>query len=406
MPPNCASSKRGGLGFQRPSPPGAALSGGGFHEVDLAADEPPAFDWDTWGVIPVIGSGRVCHVVDVVDPDEEMEPFDMESFVDRLVEDDPAKEGYICDAPVAADTPPEVATKSGNSHPSNSSSAAKPFLQPIHSQSWPEQRPAGSAREAEWRRADDKPSVVPHDTFLDALFFPAWVSSPDDVVAAVESGFVMMPIVNSNDGGIRSGIARFEPSAISSIPPLVEPFPIERQVPSALGRSDYGGIPLPSPGAKPVSSAVQTQLQKRKHCDETTHLEVQNNVLDNPVSTGDAAAPTRLVGADDDRYTFLRQQEIVHRIGPGYLARFGQPGVVDPSQRTALVNHVSKLHAAAPAASDGGPPLSLGTLFLAVNLLDRFFSTDEGGLVAFAGRGGLKVASAACLGIASKYEDT
>ena len=186
----------------------------------------------------------------------------------------------------------------------------------------------------------------------------------------------MMPIVDSNDGGVRSGIAGFEPSAISNIPPLVEPLPVERQVPSALGRSDYGGIPLPSPGAKPVSSAVQIHLQKRKHCDGTTNLEVRNNVLDNPVSTGDAAAPTRLIGADDDRYTFLQQQEIVYQIGPGYLAGFGQPGVVDPSQRTALINHVSKLHAAAPAASGGGLPLSLGTLFPAVNLLDRFFSTD------------------------------
>ena len=69
-----------------------------------------------------------------MDPNEEMEPFHMERFLDRLVENDlPAKAGYICDAPVAADTPSEVATKGGNSHPSNSSSAAKLFLQPIDS---------------------------------------------------------------------------------------------------------------------------------------------------------------------------------------------------------------------------------------------------------------------------------
>ena len=59
----------------------------------------------------------------------------------------------------------------------------------------------------------------------------------------------------------------------------------------------------------------------------------------------------------------------------------------------------------AGGASGGGPPLSLETLLLAVNLLDSFFSIDEGDQVAFGGRGGLKVAGAACLGIAFKYED-
>ena len=404
------------------------------------------FEWDSWGVIPsqnedfsgpqemvsssnvshqpslpVIGSEGLFHGVDVVDSDEEMEPFDVESFVDRLVEDDsPAKAAYIWDAPVVTDTPPEVVTKSGKSRPSNSSYAAKLFLQPIHSQSWPEQRPAASAQGAEWRRADDQPNVVPHDTFLDALFTPARVSSPE-VVPAVKPGFgKMMPILDNNDGSIRSGIAGFEPSAIYKIPPLVEPLPVERQVPWALARSDYGGFPLSSPGANPVSSAFQIQFQKQKHCDGTTYLEVRNNILDlgassdaNPASTTDGAAPTRPIGADafsgeydDDRHTFLRQQEIVHMVGPGYLAGFGQPGLVYPSQRTALVDWLSKIHAAAPAASGGGPPLSLQTLFLAVNLFDRFFSTDEGGLVAFGGRCGLKVAGAACLGIASKYEDT
>ena len=238
----------------------------------------------------------------------------MKSFVDRLMEEDPpAKAAYIWDAPVAADTPPEVVAKSGNSPPSNSSSAAKLFPQPIHFQSWPERRPAASAQGAEWRRADDKLSVVQHDTFLDALFTPARVSSPE-VVPAVEPGFVRVPIVDNNDGGIGSGIAGFEPSAISNIPPLLEPLPVERQVPWALARSDY--FILPS-GAELVSSAFRIQLQKRKHCDGTTYLEVPNYVLDrgagadaNPdYSTADTAAPTRLVGADafsleyDDRHS-------------------------------------------------------------------------------------------------------
>ena len=53
----------------------------------------------------------------LMDSDQEMELFDVESFVDHLVEEDPpAKAAYICDAPVAADTPPEMVTKSGNSH--------------------------------------------------------------------------------------------------------------------------------------------------------------------------------------------------------------------------------------------------------------------------------------------------
>ncbi|CAN0463101.1 unnamed protein product, partial [Ascophyllum nodosum] len=127
--------------------------------------------------------------------------------------------------------------------------------------------------------------------------------------------------------------------------------------------------------------------------------------------TDDAAAATRLViGADDfspsdddERHIFLRQQEIAHFVGPGYLAGFGQPGLMCPSQRTALVDWTCRLHA---AASGDGPPLSLHTRFLAVNLIDRFLSTGEGGLVACGTRGGLEVAGAACLGIASKYEDT
>ena len=138
--------------------------------------------------LPVIGSEGFIGEVDVVDDlEEEMEPFDMDSFVDRLVESDPphpAKAAIIWDAPVAADTPPEVVTNSGNSH--------RLFLQPNHSQSWPEQRPAASAQGAEWRRANDEPSmVVPDDTFRD-------VSSPE-VLPAVEPGFVRtVSIVDNN----------------------------------------------------------------------------------------------------------------------------------------------------------------------------------------------------------------
>lgn len=106
---------------------------------------------------------------------------------------------------------------------------------------------------------------------------------------------------------------------------------------------------------------------------------------------------------DDDQHTFLRQQEFVHLVGPGYLVGFGHSGLVCPSQRTALVDWMSLLHAAAPVASGGGPPLSLETLFLAVNVFDRFASTYEGGVVV---PGSLQVVGAACLGIASKYEDT
>ena len=51
------------------------VSGGGFHEVYLAEDEPPVFDWDTWGVIPVIGSGRLCHRVDRWTRTKKWSPF-------------------------------------------------------------------------------------------------------------------------------------------------------------------------------------------------------------------------------------------------------------------------------------------------------------------------------------------
>ncbi|CAM9328508.1 unnamed protein product [Discosporangium mesarthrocarpum] len=119
-------------------------------------------------------------------------------------------------------------------------------------------------------------------------------------------------------------------------------------------------------------------------------------------------SPTEGLGTDydDEMHTFLRGQERAVLVGPGYLAGPGRPGLVTPVTRAALVDWVAGVHAAAPAASGISAPLSLETLFLSVNLLDRFLSTADGARAAWTGQGALRMAAAAALSLASKYEDT
>lgn len=77
-----------------------------------------------------------------------------------------------------------------------------------------------------------------------------------------------------------------------------------------------------------------------------------------------------------------------------------------PEQRASVVDWVSKVHAAAPAVSGNAQPPSVESLALTLNVLDRFLSTGEGGKVAIAGWTSLKVASIACLSLATKYGET
>ena len=131
-------------------------------------------------------AGDLLHI-DVDDSDEEMEPFDAERFVDRLVEDDPSPwrcdgggqgQAHLWEAP--ATDPGTGMTMTGHSSRSTSA-AAKLFLQPIYS--WPLasqpqlpmpqpslEAPAHSVFEEGSRCV---PFVVPHDPILDALFTPS-----------------------------------------------------------------------------------------------------------------------------------------------------------------------------------------------------------------------------------------
>lgn len=385
---------------------------------------------------PAVSAGELLHI-GIDDSDEEMEPFDAERFVDRLVEDDPppwrcdgsieggaaaaAAAAHLWEAPRAAETPTGVNASLGVC--GASAAAAKLFLQPIYN--WPPPPPLGvPAQGVDGQGRRDMPIVVPHDPVLDALFTPGRISSPE-IVPTVTLGLVRLPpSLGSGSRGNNNANARitkFEPAAIYNIPPPADTYAPAVRVPMAPLRPrpcDRFYLPSSSSyGAKNVQSAAAAAPQQQQFdgftCINTigTYKERSNNFLDTS-GTGSAAAE-RLTGADafsdeydDDRHAFLRQQEVAHFVGPRYLAGPGRQGLVMPSERAGVVDWVSGLHEAAPAASGGGPPLSLETLFLAVNLVDRFLSTAEGARTAFAGEPALKVAGAACLALASKYEDT
>ena len=107
------------------------------------------------------------------------------------------------------------------------------------------------------------------------------------------------------------------------------------------------------------------------------------------------------------RLASLLELEVSRYVGPGYLSGNGGLGVLTPERRASMVDGLIDLHAAASAVSGGEHPLSLEALFLSVNVLDRFLSTPEGSRVASsAGWWTMEIAGIACLGLASKYEDT
>lgn len=413
---------------------------------------------------------------------ELLQAFSMESFVDRLVEDDPPPwrgsdgSGGRDGGGVRLWEAPAALTPAAGVYNGGAPAAAKLFLQPIYS--WPPGA-CGDAYDGagEGNCGQDMPIVVPHDPILDALFTPTRLSP--EIVPAVTLGLMGQSVgegYRCSSGGYCDGgsgsISEFAPGALTGYfpPPQLLPVPAPSTavlVPMApLSRYD---LPLCQPGAPsrlapPATAAaaaintstttVITSVQHQHpvfglhlHQHHDYHQDYYHdyppqllppiqqekpkelgappkNICDTTLlptgGTNDAAgvslspASPPLTGADsfseeydDETATFLRQQELAMFVGPGYLAGPGRPGLMTPAARAALVDWLGRVHAAAPSASGGaGTPLSLEALFLAVHLMDRFLSTPEGAKIAFVGGPALKVAAAASLALASKYEDT
>lgn len=425
------------------------------------------------------------HIDCVDESDEEMEPFDAERFVDRLVEDDPPPwrqcvEGgktALWESSEAQDK--NFNTSADYNYGQQSSDGmncgGKLFLEPAYS--WPPPPPTagvallppgGGRGNAGGGR--DNPIVVPHDPVLDTMLTPCRVASPE-ILPTVTVGLVSvppppqtLPLYGGLGGGfgisdgIQSGrnvsnynaIKGFMPAAICSIPPAPAAAECLKasslRVPMAPVRQESRGrgffpssrrrtaSPFPADDSDfYVESAAATAASSAAVSGECSIVfassppawlspsgkgVVMDKVRADAGDTGGGGCSAQtskpMTGADsfsqeydDERHAFLRQQELALFVGPGYLAAPGRPGFVTPADRKAMVDWLSDLHKAAPIASGGGgEPLSHETLFLAVNLLDRFMSTAEGARTAYAGVSALKVAGAASLALASKYEDT
>lgn len=418
-------------------------SWGGQGVVPSSGDEIVSFEGETCRGDEIIhhhragGAGGVFQGVDSVvdDSDEEMEPFDAERFVDRLVEDDPPS--WRMAGMAGGDGVWEAAKAS-----TSGSSAAKLFLQqPIYH--WPSQQqleqPHLLGGGPDFGSSQGLPMVVPHDPILDALFTPCRVVASASSAPTVTFGLARTD--GRGAGGAclsKNGIPGFEPVPIYNIPPPAEAHPSSLQVPMAPlrqpsgGRYGYGaGGYSPGRSTTSMAIAIQSAIRGATYLNETNSNNIPGEFGSGPgtgaaattaaaatITPATAAAP--LTGADahssqeydDERHAFLRKQEMAVFVGPQYLS----DGVLTQAERAAAVDWLSGLHAAAPAASGGGEPLSIETLFLAVNLMDRFLSTAEGARTVCAGSTGgggggmpgpgLKLAAAACLALSSKYQDT
>ncbi|CAM9743702.1 unnamed protein product [Sphacelaria rigidula] len=464
---------------------------------------------------------------------ELLEAFDAESFVDRLVEDDPLpwraggfgisgygdQGGYPGDVWAAARgvsssnnnvvgitwTPTGEPTTNNISDDSNNKrlttggavmAGTKLFLQPPATYDWPLAITSAAVQDqvigghhhaigcgvggaaATAVHRDDIPIVIPHDPILDALLFTPARTEPEILPTVTSRGFwhkggrggdgevggfsrTAAAMAAGGDLYFPQGTAPLmvEPSAQAQLrvsPRLVAPnAPLrpQRQLSFGYGFQVPGPNSCPKGPASTFDTSVQQQMDTRQLHQQQLGLQPQHGEqgaaggsggITEPFMSGfgigttdchdsntacfsaalfdDKAAITssptsspspKLTGADsfseeydDDRNAFLRQQELANFVGPGYLAGAGRPGLVTPVARTALVDWLSRLHSTAPVASGGGPPLSPETLFLAVNVVDRFLSTAEGARTAFVGGDALKLTAAAALTLASKYEDT
>lgn len=478
-------------------------------------------------------SGTTVQVPPPAPCGELLEAFDAESFVDRLVEDEPLpwraggfgvagygdQGGYPGDVWAAARgvsssnnnvvgmtwTPTGEATTNNINDDSNNKrvttgaavmAGTTLFLQPPVTYEWPlaitgaavqdqvvgghhhaiGHGVGGAAATAVHR--DDMPIVIPHDPILDALLFTPARTEPEILPTVPSRGFWQKG--GSGGDGEAGGFSRaaadmaaggdiyltqgtaplmVEPSAQAQLrisPRLVAPnAPLrpQRQLSFGYGVQVSNANSCPKGPASTFDTSLQQQMDTRQLEQQQLGLQLQH---DDPGAAGGSggmvktlmtgfgigttdsldsntgcfsAAPfddkagitssptsspsTKLTGADsfseeydDDRNAFLRQQELANFVGPGYLAGAGRPGLVTPVARAALVDWLSQLHSTAPVTSGGGPPLSPETLFLAVNVVDRFLSTAEGARTAFVGGDALKLTAAAALALASKYEDT
>jgi len=339
-------------------------SWGGQGVVPSSGDDIVSFEGETCRGDEIIhhhragggGAGvfRVDSVVD--DSDEEMEPFDAERFVDRLVEDDPPSwrssgaggGGGVWEA-VKGST--------------SGSSAAKLFLQqPMY---WPSQQQQQQQQQLHLLSGGPEcvPMVVPHDPILDALFTPCRAVAPANIVPTVTFGLVRRDgRAAGGAGGSKNGIPGFEPVPIYNIPPPAEAQPSSLQVPMAPLRQPSGGrcgAGCYSPGRS--TAAIQSALQGATYLNERNSNIIPGKfgtgtgtgTFPAPATTIAATAPAPLTGADahssqeydDERHAFLRKQEMAVFEGPQYISG----GVLTPAERAAAVDWLSGLHAAAPA---------------------------------------------------------
>ncbi|CAM9546808.1 unnamed protein product [Laminaria digitata] len=367
-----------------------------------------------------------------------MEPFDAERFVDRLVEDDPSpwrcngggglgQGPHLWEAPGGADPGTGMMMMTGHSSRSASTSAAaaKLFLQPIYSwplepqqqqQLPPLEAPSHSSVFEEGSRG--MPIVVPHDPILDALFTPARATSPE-IVPTVTTSYGLVGLGGGGSSNFRDDavVSRFEPAPVFNIPPQQhqqEQWPTQRTIPLAttntilqqqqqqqqenipgkvFGGSAFSATTTAVPSVATISSATATIAATRAAATSAVAAATAT-------ASSAPAPPPQLTGADgfsdeydDEQHDFLRRQEVALFVGPGYLAGPGRPGLVTPAARTSVVAWLCEVHAAAPSASCGAlTGVGVGGI--------------GGARTSFAGAAALRVAAAASLALASKYEDT
>ncbi|CAM9721427.1 unnamed protein product [Ectocarpus sp. 8 AP-2014] len=395
-----------------------------------------------------------------------MEPFDAERFVDRLVED-PAPTVWGRGGLVGGGRVWEAAASSSSSGSSRGGGAAKLF-QPVFN--FDEHQPylvgdgggyggtdnhhhrPQQQQQQQQQQSQDMPMIVPHDPILDAIFTPCRAVLPsthhyhhpaEAAPVAVTCGLVRVPSGGRFGAGKKKNeIAAFRPELLYNIPPPRPPevsYAAPLQVPMAPLRQPSGGRGLYS--SSPPRGRVMIQSAERSPAAAaarlvaaSTYLNKEENSNNIPVEFSPSgcgggggggamntatATTTPLTGADayssreydDERHAFLRRQEAALAAGARHITG---GVVVEPAARSAAVDWLSRLHAAAPAASGGSEPLSLETLFLAVNLMNRFLATPQGAKTVWGDGGGgvlllgpaVKLAGAACLVLASKYQDT
>ncbi|CAN0196851.1 unnamed protein product [Ectocarpus sp. 4 AP-2014] len=362
-----------------------------------------------------------------------MEPFDAERFVDRLVED-PAPTAWGRGGLVGGGGRVwEAAAPSSSSGSSRGGGAAKLF-QPVFN--FDEHQPlVGDGggydgtdnhhhhhpqQQRQQQQSQDMPMIVPHDPILDAIFTPCRAVLPsthdyhpaEAAPVAVTCGLVRVPSGGPFGAGKKKNeIAAFRPELLYNIPPPPPPevsYAAPLQVPMAPLRQPSGGRGLysssPPPGRVLIQSAERSPAAAAaRHVAAATYLKEENSdnipVEFSPSGCGGgsgggamntAATTTPLTGADahfsreydDERHAFLRRQEAALAAGARYITG----GVIlEPAARSTAVDWLSRLHAAAPGA--------------------KTVWGDGGGGVLLLGPA-VKLAGAACLVLASKYQDT